>query len=84
MTLTYDSAKIRRLQVSTNHGTIDTPAFMPIATRGVVKGLTSSELNDLGSNIILGNTYHLWLNPGLDVIKKTKVCTTSCDGTNLF
>jgi len=45
---------------------------MPIATQGVVKGLTISEIGKLGANIILGNTYHLWLKPGLDVIKKAK------------
>ena len=45
---------------------------MPIATRGVVKGLTVDELKDLVPQIILGNTYHLWLNPGLEVIRKAK------------
>jgi len=45
---------------------------MPIATRGVVKGLTTEDLNTLSSSIVLGNTYHLWLKPGLEVIKKTK------------
>jgi len=45
---------------------------MPIATRGAVKGITADELRNLGANIVLGNTYHLWLKPGLDVIKKAK------------
>ena len=58
--------------VKTMHGIIKTPFFMPIATRGVVKGLNSEELAQLGAQIILGNTYHLWLRPGLEIIKKAK------------
>jgi len=68
----FDSSKIRHNLINTPHGTIRTPAFMPIATRGVVKGLTVEDLENLNAKIILGNTYHLWLKPGLEVIKKTK------------
>lgn len=68
----YDSSKIRHQAVKTPHGKFSAPVFMPIATRGVVKGITSSEINELGANIVLGNTYHLWLKPGLEIIKKHK------------
>lgn len=52
------------------HGVIETPFFMPIATRGAVKNITPEELKQLGTKVILGNTYHLWLRPGLKIIKK--------------
>jgi len=70
MSRLFDRTNVRHIEITTKHGTIKTPAFMPIATRGVVKGLTSDELERLNANIVLGNTYHLWLKPGLDVIKK--------------
>ncbi|MFH1899250.1 MAG: tRNA guanosine(34) transglycosylase Tgt [Patescibacteria group bacterium] len=54
----------------TPHGKIDTPFFLPIATRGAVKGLTVSDLKASGAQIILSNTYHLWLKPGREVICK--------------
>ena len=52
----------------TKHGTIQTPMFMPVGTKGSVKGLTQEHLNDLGAEIILGNTYHLYLQPGADIV----------------
>lgn len=72
MTKIFDSTRVRCISINTAHGTIQSPFFMPIATRGVVKGLTVSDLEKLNAQIVLGNTYHLWLNPGLSVIKKTK------------
>ena len=54
--------------LETAHGTIQTPVFMPVGTVGTVKGVTPHELIDLGAQIVLGNTFHLWLCPGLDVI----------------
>jgi len=53
----------------TPHGVLETPFFMPIATRGAVKTLSSFDVERLGSPILLSNTYHLWLRPGLDVLK---------------
>ena len=53
----------------TSHGVIETPAFMPVGTRGSVKGMTSHELASMGADIILANTYHLHLRPGEKVIK---------------
>ncbi len=71
-TLTQKSDKSQaRLGIfQTAHGQIETPFFLPIATRGVVKGLTVQEINTLGAQIILSNTYHLWLKPGLELINK--------------
>ena len=56
--------------LSTAHGSILTPAFMPIATQGAVKSLTIEEVKSLGAGIVLSNTYHQYLQPGIKVIKK--------------
>jgi queuine tRNA-ribosyltransferase len=58
----------RRGRLSFQRGTIETPAFMPVGTYGTVKAMTPEELQDLGAEIILGNTFHLMLRPGTDVI----------------
>jgi len=63
-------SKARLGKIKTPHGSIETPIFMPIATRGAVKHLTPDELKNVGAQIILGNTYHLFSRPGLEVIKK--------------
>ena len=55
--------------IQTPHGSVNTPAFMPVATQGSVKGVTPQELRELGAEIILGNTYHLYLRPGIEVIE---------------
>jgi len=62
--------KSRVGKLSTMHGVINTPFFLPIATKGAVKNLTPEELKKLGAEIILGNTYHLWLRPGHKLIEK--------------
>jgi queuine tRNA-ribosyltransferase len=62
-------SKARRGRLITTHGTIQTPAFMPIGTQGSVKAVSPRELRELNAQIILGNTYHLFVRPGLDVIK---------------
>jgi len=59
----------RRGRLTTAHGAIDTPAFMPVGTQGSVKGVSPRELHELNAQIILGNTYHLFVRPGLHVIK---------------
>lgn len=61
-------ARTGRLQ--TPHGIIETPVFMPVGTQGTVKGLTEEEVRQAGTQIILGNTYHLYLRPGLDVLQQ--------------
>jgi queuine tRNA-ribosyltransferase len=66
---TDQHSKARRGRLRTAHGVIDTPAFMPIGTQGSVKGVSRRELRELNTQIILGNTYHLFVRPGLDVIK---------------
>ena len=66
---TDQNTKARRGELTTAHGVIQTPIFMPVGTQGTVKTLHPDDLIDLGSQIILGNTYHLNLRPGLDVIQ---------------
>jgi queuine tRNA-ribosyltransferase len=58
----------RRGRLTTAHGTIETPVFMPVGTQGTVKGITPEQLVALGAEIILGNTYHLYLRPGTEVV----------------
>ncbi|KNF09231.1 queuine tRNA-ribosyltransferase Tgt [Gottschalkia purinilytica] len=60
--------KARLGKIYTPHGVIETPIFMPVGTRATVKAMTPEELKDIGSQIILGNTYHLYLRPGHDLI----------------
>ena len=62
------SGYARRGRLTLTHGVIDTPVFMPVGTYGAVKAMSPVELNDIGAQIILGNTFHLWLRPGQDVI----------------
>jgi queuine tRNA-ribosyltransferase len=66
--VTHTQGHARRGVLETAHGTIQTPVFMPVGTVGTVKGVTPHELVDLGAQVVLGNTFHLWLRPGLDVI----------------
>lgn len=62
----------RRGRLRLNHGVVETPIFMPVGTYGTVKGVLPQSLHDMGAQIILGNTFHLWLRPGLDVITQFK------------
>jgi queuine tRNA-ribosyltransferase len=66
--ITATDGAARRGRLTLPHGTVDTPAFMPVGTYGTVKGMSPQELKELGAQIILGNTFHLWLRPGPDVI----------------
>ncbi|MDQ3260645.1 MAG: tRNA guanosine(34) transglycosylase Tgt [Pseudomonadota bacterium] len=66
LTATDGAARCGRLALA--HGTVETPVFMPVGTYGVVKAMSPLELNEIGAQIVLGNTFHLWLRPGLDVI----------------
>ena len=52
------------------HGCVDTPVFMPVGTQGTVKGLTREDLEVAGTEIVLGNIYHLYLRPGIEVLEK--------------
>jgi queuine tRNA-ribosyltransferase len=58
----------RRGRLVLAHGTVETPVFMPVGTYGTVKGVMPASLDAMGAQIILGNTFHLWLRPGLDVL----------------
>jgi queuine tRNA-ribosyltransferase len=60
----------RRGRLTLNHGVVETPVFMPVGTYGTVKGITPRSLEEIGAQIILGNTFHLWMRPGLDVVKQ--------------
>jgi len=66
---TNKSTKARSGRLTTGHGVIETPAFMPVGTQGSVKAVSSRELRELNTQIVLGNTYHLFVRPGLDVIR---------------
>jgi len=66
---TDPGSKARRARLTTAHGVIETPAFMPVGTQGSVKGVSPGELRELEAQIILGNTYHLFVRPGLEVIR---------------
>jgi queuine tRNA-ribosyltransferase len=62
------SGLARRGTLSLAHGTVQTPAFMPVGTYGTVKAMSPLELHEIGAHIVLGNTFHLWLRPGMEVI----------------
>ena len=66
----HTDGRARRGEMETPHGTVQTPAFMPVGTQGAVKAITHRDLEDLGAEIILGNTYHLYLKPGDSLIAK--------------
>ena len=57
----------------TAHGEVQTPAFMPVGTYGSVKAMSPEEVASTGAQIVLGNTFHLWLRPGVDVIEVVRV-----------
>ncbi len=62
--------RARRGTLTLNHGVVQTPIFMPVGTYGTVKGVTPRSLTEMGAQIILGNTFHLWMRPGLDVVQQ--------------
>ena len=67
-TLHNTSGAARRGTLDLAHGKLETPAFMPVGTYGTVKAMSPLELKDMGAQIVLGNTFHLWLRPGMEVI----------------
>ena len=69
-TLLKKNQNARLGKLETNYGTYDTPMFMPVGTRATIKGLSTDEVKDCHSGIILANTYHLWLRPGEDIVEK--------------
>jgi queuine tRNA-ribosyltransferase len=75
--VTHRDGDARRGEMRTPHGIVQTPAFMPVGTRGAVKGVTMRQLEEVGAEIILGNTYHLYLKPGDSLIAR-------CGGLHRF
>jgi len=69
-TLLNTDGHARRGRLELAHGTIETPIFMPVGTYGSVKAMSPFELEEIQSQIILGNTFHLWLRPGLEILKR--------------
>jgi queuine tRNA-ribosyltransferase len=68
--LHHTRGRARRGRLQLRHGSVQTPQFMPVGTYGSVKGMTPAGLRQVGAEIILGNTFHLWLRPGLKVIER--------------
>ena len=68
--LSNTEGEARRGRLTLNHGVVETPVFMPVGTYGTVKGVLPASLEAMGAQIILGNTFHLWLRPGVDVLAK--------------
>jgi queuine tRNA-ribosyltransferase len=68
--VTHTDGRARRGEMTTAHGVVQTPAFMPVGTQGAVKAVTARDLRDLGTEIILANTYHLYLRPGADLVAR--------------
>jgi len=66
---TDPSSHARRGALTLNHGVVQTPIFMPVGTYGTVKGVMPRSLHEMGAQIILGNTFHLWMRPGLDIMQ---------------
>ena len=69
-TLLATDGHARRGTLTLNHGSVETPVFMPVGTYGSVKAMSPVDLHDVKAQIVLGNTFHLWLRPGLDVVGK--------------
>ena len=66
---TDPTSHARRGALTLNHGVVQTPIFMPVGTYGTVKGVMPRSLQEMGAQIILGNTFHLWMRPGLDIMQ---------------
>ncbi len=67
--LDITDGRARRGRLVFDRGVVETPAFMPVGTYGTVKGMTPEEVEATGAQIILGNTFHLWLRPGQEIMK---------------
>src|SRR5687768_2839733 len=68
--VTHRDGAARRGRLELAHGAVDTPAFMPVGTYGTVKAMSPAELEAMGAQLVLSNTFHLWLRPGTEVIEK--------------
>lgn len=70
MEVTARVGEARRGRLFLPHGVVDTPAFMPVGTQGTVKGMSPADLREVGTQIVLSNTYHLWVRPGHEIIQR--------------
>lgn len=68
--ISHSDGLARRGKITLPRGQIETPAFMPVGTYGTVKGMLPRDIESIGADIILGNTFHLWLRPGIEIIKR--------------
>jgi len=68
----------RRGRLTTRHGVVETPVFMPVGTYGSVKGVTPTQIKEIGTQILLGNTFHLMLRPGDESIAQLGGALASC------
>src|SRR6186713_3157762 len=68
--VTHADGRARRGRMRTAHGDVETPAFMPVGTQGAIKGVTHRDLEGAGAEILLSNTYHLYLRPGDELIAR--------------
>ena len=68
--VTHRDGAARRGRLELAHGAVETPVFMPVGTYGTVKAMSPAELDEMGAQVVLGNTFHLWLRPGTEVIEK--------------
>ena len=82
--LTDPHSKARLGRLATTRGVIHTPVFMPVGTQASVKGLDPRELREMGAQIILGNTYHLTIRPGLDILPPPAAFINSSTGPAPF
>ncbi len=74
------TSKARLGLLTLGHGQVETPVFMPVGTNGTVRGMFHEDVEKIGYNLILGNTYHLYLRPGLEVLSQFGGCTPSPTG----
>ena len=70
VTIDARDGNARALTFDTAHGAVHTPMFMPVGTHATVKGVTVDQLHDLGSQVVLANTYHLYMRPGVDIVER--------------
>ena len=82
--VSHTDGDARRGRLTTAHGTVETPVFMPVGTAATVKGMTSGAVARTGAEIVLANTYHLMLRPGSERVGTWAVCTNLWTGQSQF
>ena len=82
--ITHQDGAARRAELQLPHGTVQTPVFMPCGTYGSVKALTPRDIKAVGTQMLLGNTFHLMLRPGDERIANLVGCTNLCNGRDQY